>query len=179
MNHETAYEWGDASDARVSHLTLNGNGKVVSADYLVDGTEGYQYFCSSTLDFVRGVPWYFTGEEWIGAPKGGLSIAVNAVSGRIVETPQFGHLNHENVVPIKGPTGRSRSSPRTRSGCVPRPTRTSATRSPRRSRQGSFTVWVPTTRRGWDPSADDIAVGDTLDGRFVTIPEPPDTRASS
>ena len=86
----------------MSHLTLNGNGKVVSADYLVDGTEGYQYFCSSTLDFVRGVPWYFTGEEWIGAPKGGLSIAVNAVSGRIVETPQFGHLNHENVVPIKG-----------------------------------------------------------------------------
>ena len=52
VNHETAYEWGDASDARVSHLTLDPDMQVVDASYLVDGTEGYQYFCSSTLDFV-------------------------------------------------------------------------------------------------------------------------------
>jgi hypothetical protein len=61
VSHETAYEWGDASDARVSHLSLNLQGKVVAAGYAIDGTEGYQYFCSSTMDTIRGVPWYFTG----------------------------------------------------------------------------------------------------------------------
>ncbi|MGZ8582946.1 MAG: hypothetical protein ACXWXG_06415 [Actinomycetota bacterium] len=171
VNHETAYEWGDASDARVSHLALNGNGKVVSASYAVDGTEGYQYFCSSTLDFVRGTPWYFTGEEWIGTPKGGISIAINAVTGRVAETPHFGHLNHENVVPIKGlskaVTFLAEDSFRLRSQAYAyySDTFAKAIRG-----KGSFTVWVPDDAGDGDPSANDIAEGETLDGRFVSIP---------
>ena len=102
VNHEMAYQWGDPSNARVSHLSLNPQGEIVGASYAVDGTEGYEYFCSSTMDTIAGVPWYFTGEEWIGSPKGGMSIAINGLTGRVIETPQFGALNHENNVPVKG-----------------------------------------------------------------------------
>lgn len=171
VNHETAYEWGDASDARVSHVTLNPNMRVVGADYLVDGTEGYQYFCSSTLDYVRGTPWYFTGEEWVGAPKGGISIAVNTVTGRIVETPQFGHLNHENVVPIKGLDKSmvylAEDSFRLESQAYAYYSKTLAKAI---RGQGSFTVWVPDDQADGNPSADDIAKGDTMSGKFVSIP---------
>ena len=96
---------------------------------------------------------------------------MNAVSGRIVETPQFGHLNHENVVPIKGldraVTFLAEDSFRLRSQAYAyfSDTFAKAIRG-----KGSFTVWVPDDPGDGDPSADDIAVGDTLDGRFVTIP---------
>jgi hypothetical protein len=171
VNHETAHEWGDPSDARVSHLTLDAEMHVVAATYLVDGTEGYQYFCSSTLDYVGGVPWYFTGEEWVGAPKGGISIAVNAITGQLIETPQFGHLNHENVVPIEGLSKSmvflSEDSFRLRSQAYAyfADSLAGAIRG-----KGSFTVWVPEDPGDGDPSANDIAEGETLKGRFVTIP---------
>ena len=171
VNHETAHEWGDASDSRVSHVTLNPNMRVVGADYLVDGTEGYQYFCSSTLDLVRGVPWYFTGEEWIGTPKGGISIAVNTVTGRIVETPHFGHLNHENVVPIKG---LSKAMVYLAEDSFRQESQAYAYYSDSFAKairgRGTFTVWVPDDDGDGKPSTDDIAVGDTLGGRFVSIP---------
>lgn len=171
VNHETAYEWGDASDARVSHLTLDPNMQVVDASYLVDGTEGYQYFCSSTLDFVGDTPWYFTGEEWIGTPKGGISIAVNAVTGRVIETPQFGSLNHENVVPIKGLATSmvvlSEDSFRLESQAY---AYFSDTLWKALQGEGTFTVWVPDDQGDGNPSANDIDKGDTLDGRFVSIP---------
>lgn len=171
VNHETAYEWGDASDARVSHLTLDPTGQVLGADYLIDGTEGYQYFCSSTLDYVRGTPWYFTGEEWIGTPKRGISVAVNTVTGRIVETPHFGHLNHENVVPIKGldkaVTYLAEDSFRLDSQAYAYYSKTFAKAI---RGKGSFAVWVPDDQGDGNPSADDIAVGDSLEGRFVSIP---------
>ena len=171
VNHETAYEWGDPSDARVSHLTLDPNMQVVDATYLVDGTEGYQYFCSSTLDFVGETPWYFTGEEWIGAPKSGISIAVNAVTGHVIETPQFGSLNHENVVPIKGLARSmvylSEDSFRLESQAY---AYYSDTLWKAIKGEGVFTVWVPDDPGDGNPSANDIAKGDTLAGRFVSIP---------
>lgn len=171
VNHETAHAYGDASDSRVSHVTLNLKGKVVAADYLVDGTEGYQYFCSSTLELVAGTPWYFTGEEWIGTPKGGMSIAVNAITGRLVETPQFGSLNHENVVPLKrldrAVTFLAEDSFRLESQAY---AYLSDTFSKAIRGSGTFTVWVPDDQGDGNPSADDIAKGDALDGRFVSIP---------
>ena len=101
-NHELSYRYGDPAWSRVSHLTLDADGAVVSASYAVDGTERYEYFCSSTMDMIDGVPWYFTGEEWFASPRGGMSIAINALTGTVVKTPQFGSLNHENVVPLHG-----------------------------------------------------------------------------
>ena len=52
-NHELSYRYGDPAWSRVSHLTLDADGAVVSASYAVDGTERYEYFCSSTLDDPR------------------------------------------------------------------------------------------------------------------------------
>ena len=171
VNHEMAYQWGDPSNARVSHLSLNAQGEIVGASYAVDGTEGYEYFCSSTMETIAGVPWYFTGEEWIGSPKGGVSIAINGITGRVLETPQFGKLNHENNVPVKGMSQAvmylSEDSFRLRSQAYSyfADTFTKALRA-----KGAFTVWVPDDQGDGDPSANDIAKGETMTGRFVTIP---------
>ena len=170
VNHETSYRYGDPAWSRVSHLTLDENAAVVAAGYAVDGTERYEYFCSSTLEVLDGVPWYLTGEEWIGSPRGGMSIAINALTGRVRETPQFGALNHENVVPVQGMARAAmylaEDSFRLRSQAYSyfADDYTSALRG-----RGRFTVWVPDDQGDGDPSADDIAVGDTMAGRFVTI----------
>jgi secreted PhoX family phosphatase len=117
------------------------------------------------------VPWYFTGEEWIASPKGGMSIAINALTGRVIETPQFGSLNHENVVPIKKMSKAamflSEDSFRLRSQAYSyfADDFQDAIRG-----RGAFTVWVPDDLGDGDPSADDIAKGETMTGRFVTIP---------
>ena len=86
-NHELSYRYGDPAWSRVSHLTLNSGAEVTAASYVVDGTERYEYFCSSTLDVLDGVPWYLTGEEWFASPKGGMSVAINVLTGRLRETP--------------------------------------------------------------------------------------------
>ena len=83
-NHELSYRYGDPAWSRVSHLTLDARGAVVSASYAVDGTERYEYFCSSTMDMIDGVPWYFTGEEWFASPRGGTSIAINTLTGKVI-----------------------------------------------------------------------------------------------
>ena len=170
-NHELSYRYGDPAWSRVSHLTLDADGAVVSASYAVDGTERYEYFCSSTLTTLDGVPWYFTGEEWFASPRGGMSIAINTLTGEVVKTPQFGSLNHENVVPLQGMARAamflSEDSFRLRSqayayfaddfaGAI--------------HGDGAFTVWVPDDQGDGDPSTNDIAKGETLSGRFVTIP---------
>jgi hypothetical protein len=171
VNHELAYEWGDVADSRVDHLTLNREGKALSARYVLDGTEGYQWFCSSTMTMVDGVPWYLTGEEWIGSPKGGMSIAVNALTGRVLETPQFGAINHENVVPVDGLArqvvylSEDSFQNRAQGYAYFADTMKAALRG-----KGIFTVFVPDDPGDGDPSANDLAVGETMSGRFVAIP---------
>ena len=170
-NHELSYRYGDPAWSRVSHLTLDADGAVVSANYAVDGTERYEYFCSSTLTTLDGVPWYFTGEEWFASPRGGMSIAINTLTGKVVKTPQFGSLNHENVVPLQGMTRAamflSEDSFRLRSQAYAyfADDFTGAIHG-----DGAFTVWVPDDQGDGDPSTNDIAKGETLTGRFVTIP---------
>ena len=170
-NHELSYRYGDPAWSRVSHLTVDPQGDVVSASYAIDGTERYEYFCSSTLDVIDGTPWYFTGEEWFASPRGGMSIAINALTGKVIQTPQFGSLNHENVVPVQGLDRAvmylSEDSFRLRSqayayfaddfqGAI--------------HGTGAFAVWVPDDQGDGDPSTNDIAKGETLSGHFVTIP---------
>ena len=170
-NHELSYRYGDPAWSRVSHLTLDAQGAVVSASYAMDGTERYEYFCSSTMAMIDGVPWYFTGEEWFASPRGGTSIAINALTGAVHRTPQFGSLNHENVVPVQGLDRAvvylSEDSFRLRSqayayfaddfpGAI--------------HGDGAFAVWVPDDPGDGDPSTNDIAKGRTLTGHVVTIP---------
>jgi len=170
-NHELSFRYGDPAWSRVSHLTLDADGNVVSAEYAVDGTERYEYFCSSTLTTLDGVPWYFTGEEWFASPRGGTSIAINTLTGKVVDTPQFGSLNHENIVPLQGMARAamflSEDSFRLRSQAYAYFANdfTDAIHG-----DGAFTVWVPDDPGDGDPSTNDIAKGETLSGRFVTIP---------
>jgi hypothetical protein len=172
LNHELNAEFDDVSDTRIDHLTLNASAEVTDAEYYLDGTEGYQWFCSSTLDMIRGAPWYFAGEEWIGSPKGGISIAMDARTGEYLETPQFGKLNHENVVPVKGLEEAmmwlSEDSFQNRSQAYAYFS-SSFTRAI--EGHGDFTVFVPSDPGDGDPSANDLAKGETLSGRFVTIPD--------
>jgi hypothetical protein len=107
MNHELGITFpGQPAgvDARISDLTINRKTMdVLSAKYLLKGTvaEGFERFCSATLEMIHGTPWYFTGEEAINAGHDGSSIALNAKTGNWTETAHFGHIQHENVVPTK------------------------------------------------------------------------------
>jgi hypothetical protein len=67
----------------------------------LNGSEGFERFCSSTLESFFGTPYYLTGEEAINAGHDGSSIVMNAETGAWVETPQFGHIQHENLVPVE------------------------------------------------------------------------------
>ena len=125
INHELSYRYGDPAWSRVSHLTLDADGAVVAASYAVDGTERYEYFCSSTLDVIDGVPWYFTGEEWFASPRGGMSIAINTLTGEVIETPHFGSITTRTWFRSRAWPARRCSCPRIRSASVRRPMRTS------------------------------------------------------
>jgi Alkaline phosphatase PhoX len=112
MNHELGITFPGQPpgvDARISKLKIDRTtNSVLSAKYVFTGAEGFERFCSATLAWIHGTPWYFTGEEAINGippapPAGhdGTSIAMNARTGQWFETEHFGHLQHENVVPTK------------------------------------------------------------------------------
>ncbi len=112
MNHELGVTFPGQPpgvNTRISKLTVNRKTlSVKSAKYVFTGNEGFERFCSATLEVIHGVPWYFTGEEAVNGvppapPAGhdGSSIAMNARTGQWWETEHFGHLQHENVVPTK------------------------------------------------------------------------------
>jgi hypothetical protein len=105
MNHELGRTFPalpPGVDARISKVTLNRDTHgVLSATYLFNGSEGFERFCSSTLEVIQGTPYYFTGEEAINAGHDGSSIVMNAETGEWSETPHFGHIQHENVVPVE------------------------------------------------------------------------------
>jgi hypothetical protein len=109
MNHELGRTFPASPagvDARISKITINRQTRgVLAATYLFNGTEGFERFCSSTLEVINGTPYYLTGEEAIGVSPAvghdGSSIVMNAETGQWWETPHFGHLQHENVVPVE------------------------------------------------------------------------------
>jgi hypothetical protein len=170
MNHELNGRF-DASDARVSHLTLDARGRVLAASYPVDGTEGFQWFCSSTLEILGGVPWYFTGEESSRSLRQGSSIALNAGTGNWVETPHFGHMSHENIVPVKGLARAYLGLSEDGFGESSQMYSYTADRFKAAIRgHGSLRVWVPNREvQDGNPSPNDIANGETMPGHFVRI----------
>jgi len=172
LNHELAFADDDPSDARVSHLTLANDGSVIAADYAVDGSEGYEELCSSTLETIGANHWYFTGEEAPHSPRLGSSFALNADTGRRVETPWFGHLFHENVVPVQGLAQAfvfvSEDGQAGRSQIY---AYTAATFRAAIRGRGALTTWVPDGPTDANPSPDDIAGGETLDGHLARIPQ--------
>jgi hypothetical protein len=105
MNHELGKTFPalpPGVDTRISRLEIDRKTRsVVDAEYLFTGREGFERFCSATLMLVGGRPWYFTGEEAVDAGHDGSSIALDPESGAWRETAHFGHLQHENVVPLR------------------------------------------------------------------------------
>ncbi|MFL5738254.1 MAG: hypothetical protein ACJ76P_13095 [Actinomycetota bacterium] len=179
MNHELEQVDGDPSNSRISHLTLNNDGSVLRGSYPVDGTESFTCFCSSTLRILGGQPWYFTGEE-CKQGHGGMSIALNAETGRWMETPQFGMLLHENVVPVKGLSkatfflSEDGSAGHSQLYAYTAPTFKGAIRG-----QGVLRVFVPTGHTDANPSPDHISKGQTLDGKLVRISQGRNTSIDS
>jgi hypothetical protein len=108
MNHELDRTFplppfNNGSDARVSHLTINPvTHGVIAGSYPITGNENFTRFCSSTLEKLGSTYWYFTGEETNSSGHFGSSIALNVETGLLVETPHFGKMLHENVVPLDG-----------------------------------------------------------------------------
>lgn len=105
MNHELGKSFPGqppAVDARISEITLNDKTHgVLGATYRFNGSEGFERFCSSTLELIEGTPYYFTGEEAINTGHDGSSIIMNAETGQWWETKHFGHIQHENIVPVE------------------------------------------------------------------------------
>jgi Bacterial protein of unknown function (DUF839) len=105
MNHELGISFPGVPpgvDTRISNLTLNRTTHgVLAGQYRFTGAEGFERFCSSTLETINGTPYYLTGEEAIPVGHDGSSIVMNAQTGAWTETPQFGHFEHENVVPVQ------------------------------------------------------------------------------
>jgi hypothetical protein len=112
MNHELGRSFPNnpmGVDARISRLRIDrATRSVHEAKYLFTGLEGYERFCSATLRIVGDKPLYFTGEEAIpmanqppGPAHDGSSIVMNPETGAFTDTAHFGHLQHENVVPIR------------------------------------------------------------------------------
>ncbi len=106
MNHELGRSFPAVPpgvDARISKLTINRKTHgVLGAQYLFEGQEFFERFCSATLERIKGTPYYLTGEEAIPTGHDGSSIVMNAKAGTWTATPQFGHFEHENVVPVTG-----------------------------------------------------------------------------
>jgi hypothetical protein len=172
MNHELHGDF-DPSGARVSHLTLNASGQVLAAEYVVDGTEGYEWFCSSTLEVVDGIPWYTTGEESKHSSRKGVSIAIDASTGEFRETPWFGHFGHENVVPVQGLSQAFYGLPEdgfsefSQLFAYIAPTFDGALSG----EEGAFRVWVPNRPvRDDNPSDDDLQKGERMRGHFERVP---------
>jgi Bacterial protein of unknown function (DUF839) len=106
MNHELGISFPGVPpgvDTRISKLTINRQTHgVTAAQYNFTGQEGFERFCSATLERIQGTPYYLTGEEAIPVGHDGSSIVMNADTGTWTATPQFGHFEHENVVPVTG-----------------------------------------------------------------------------
>jgi hypothetical protein len=112
MNHELGRSFPNSPpgvDTRISRLEVDSETlSVHKGEYLFTGLEGYERFCSATLKIVGGRPFYFTAEEAVpiaGQPPGpahdGSGIVLDPETGMWRGTPHFGHLQHENVVPLR------------------------------------------------------------------------------
>jgi hypothetical protein len=188
MNHELDGTTPAGVGTRISKITIDRKTRaVLGGEYAFTGLEGFLRFCSSTLDFIDGTPWYFAGEESTrqGPPpiggRGGSSIALNALTGLWLETRHFGLLSHENVVPVKrlsqamfvtsedGPAGVNQLY-----GYIAASFPGAITGG-----QGSLYVWKSDTVGDGNPSTNDIQKGQTLTGSFVPLTQAENATAAT
>ena len=123
MNHEVSARPGFGG-ARVSRFAVNLTTLgVLAGDYLIDGSEGYWYFCAASLVGPRQgflSPTFLTNEESVEGLRCGVVVAVDVRDGTVTNLPWLGHFAHEatEIVPMgsgkmvailteDGPTGLS------------------------------------------------------------------------
>jgi hypothetical protein len=172
MNHELALSDDDPSNSRISHLSLAEDGSVVGASYPLDGTEGFEELCSSTLEtFPGGRHIYWTGEEAPHSSLKGSSLVLNADTEEHREAPWFGHMFHENIVPMRGLeravlfVAEDGQAGRSQLYAYFADTFAQAARG-----KGNLFAWKPFGPTDGNPSPDDIEGGESLAGHFVRIP---------
>lgn len=98
VNHELNNGTNHEGFAKVSELKLQKDGSIVQAQFHIDGTEGYERFCSSSLIEGSGFqhPVYFTNEE----VDDGIVVGIDAKTGEQTEMPWLGELSHENTIVV-------------------------------------------------------------------------------
>jgi hypothetical protein len=112
MNHElSARNNANLSETKVSKLRIDKNTlQVLDAKYVVDGSEGYRRFCSSTMvgpneGFDRH--YYLTGEEDTTGKWGGLAVVIDTANDVVTQLPHLGKLRWENIIAVPGFVGKT------------------------------------------------------------------------
>ena len=185
MDHELAdknqytnpvNEAGDQFGARVTQMTMNNKGQVLSGKTIIKGTEGFVWFCSGNLAVLNGKPWFFTGEEDVFSTHGGSSVAVDVRHGTYTELPWFGKFGHEQEIPVKGMRKAafvlSEDGPKSKSQLYQY-----VSRHWKDALQGSgqLGVFVPDgTATDGDWSSNDISRGQSISGHFEPLDQATD-----
>ena len=99
VNHEMDHD-EDGEYAKVSKLTLNRNGSVLSGQLIENGSGKYNVLCSAYLIEGNGFarPIFITNEEI----DNGSVIAYDVFSGNKTEMPWLGIFSHENTILVPG-----------------------------------------------------------------------------
>jgi hypothetical protein len=180
----------DTFDARVTHLTLSNPGRITGAEYALDGSEGFIWFCSGNLTVLDGTPWFFTGEEDQNyfSPHGGTTIAIDATDPSTYQVlDHFGFMAHEQELPILGLDEATFILPEDNPGTAFPPPNASTSNvsqlyaytatdwASALDGTGQLGVFVPDgTFLDGNPSTNDIHKGETITGHFEPLDQATD-----
>jgi hypothetical protein len=194
MDHELANKTRDPVnatdnfDARVTHLTLSNPGRITAAEYALDGSEGFIWFCSGNLTVLDGTPWFFTGEEDQNyfSPHGGTTIAIDATDPTTYQVlNHFGFMAHEQELPVLGLDEATFVLPEDNPGTAfasGTPTSnvsqlyayTATDWASALDGTGQLGVFVPDGTFDGNPSTNDIHKGETVTGHFEPLDQATD-----
>jgi Bacterial protein of unknown function (DUF839) len=97
VNHELSLDKVNEY-AKVSKLTVDENGVIISGELIEDGSGKYERFCSATIFKDNGFknPVFVTNEEI----EEGIVVAYDTVTKNKTEMPWLGKFSHENTILI-------------------------------------------------------------------------------
>jgi hypothetical protein len=95
VNHELALDKVDEY-AKVSKITVDENGRIISGELIEDGSGKYERFCSATIFTENRFknPLFVTNEEI----EEGIVVAYDIVTKNKTEMPWLGKFSHENTI---------------------------------------------------------------------------------
>jgi hypothetical protein len=95
VNHELALDKVNEY-AKVSKITVDEKGRIISGELIEDGSGKYERFCSATIFTEKGFtnPLFVTNEEI----EDGLVVAYDTVTKNKTEMPWLGKFSHENTI---------------------------------------------------------------------------------